>query len=115
MTERIRTEIRFFQRVAGLTLHDRVRSLTIQKDYGFERPLARMAPGWLSCIRCILLGGNPGTNPGPAAEIVSHSWLGNVWQSLRRSWNVWLVIEKSGLTNLACYHCDTHQEKKEGK
>lgn len=40
------------------------------------------------------------TDSEPGEEIFSHSGLG----MSRRSWNVWLGIEKYGLTISACYH-----------
>lgn len=31
----------------------------------------------------------PSAQPGRAGEIISHRWLGNIWEFYRRSWSVW--------------------------
>lgn len=73
----------------------------------------KMSPGvfLLVLYQTHLAGSRPSTDLGPAGEIISHSWLENMWRSLWRSWNLWLGIKKSGLTYLACCHHEPHQEK----
>lgn len=52
-----------------------------------------------------------GTDPGPFSEIVSHSWL-EISGDSRRSWHLWLGIERSGLTFSVCCHSNPGMERR---
>jgi len=50
----------------------------------------------------VLLGGDPGEDPGHAGEITSPGWPGNASGSLRMSWKVLRARGKSGSTCWVC-------------
>lgn len=105
-------EIRFLCRVAGLTLHEQVRILTGKPQTRAAALSNRAEPvevDWApykgapfsvelyQFVRHVLLNGNPGEDLGTAQEIISHSWLLDIWGFTGRSLNLWCRVEKSGL------------------
>lgn len=56
-------------------------------------------------MRQVSLDGDPGKDPEPAREYMSHRWFGNIWRYSWRSLNPWSGIQESGLTfSVCCYH-----------
>lgn len=116
--------MRFLNRLIGITLQNRLRSSAIQESLEVELLLLQIkrrhcivlawaldyvAP-WSATSRAVS-GTSNSADPGPTLHFISHSWIGKIWGLPRKGWNMWLEIETSGLTFSACCHYDPHQEK----
>lgn len=112
--------------IAGLTLFDRMRNMTIRENLGKE-PLhlqietsqlrkfghfTSMLPGQLPTVSGMFHWSEAQRiRPRSSKEIIFHIWLVNIWRSSRSSWYLWPGKGKSWQIFPACCHHSPHSEK----